>query len=52
MKKIISFISKHYFEIFIGLVFVVVFGVAVLPIVIFLAKLFWNIALNAPLPPF
>ena len=50
MKKIISFILKYYFEIFIVSVGVVMFGVIVLPLIIAAARLFWGMALTAPLP--
>lgn len=52
MKKIIDFVLKYYFEILITLVCIIVFGVVVLPLTIAAARLFWDMALNAPLPQY
>ena len=41
MKKIMNFISKYYFEIFITLISIVIFGVAVSP-TIALVKVLWG----------
>ena len=52
MKKIISFISKYYFEIFVTLAGIVIFAAVVLPLIIAIARLFWDMALNAPMPQY
>lgn len=52
MKKIIDFITTHYSEILLALVIIVAFGTAILPLIIALARILWDMALNAPLPQY
>ena len=52
MKKIKNFLFKNFWWILLTLGILVLLGIMIIPLCVYIAKAFWDIALNAPMPQY